>query len=286
MNINMALFSDLHYSKNIDLNLLLKIKDVLEMINPNYIFFAGDFLDTNDFIKYNINKKELLLKWVEEISKKRKFIIVNGNHDLMSKGKEWYYDYYKSFWCELSSIENVYYDFETLVYNDENILVYGINLPFNYYENSSRKENKSILINYLQNNIKKAPNDNNKFKILLIHSPEYITDKDILNYVKEFDLVLCGHMHNGLVPNIIDKIFICNRGLIGPNLQLFPDNARGLKVIITDEKKVNIFISGGITKLSGSSNLSILNHLYRPEIDYINYDMDTKNIKIKKLYCK
>ena len=84
---------------------------------------------------------------------------------------------------------------------------------------------------------------------------------------KEYDLVLSGHMHNGLILRILDKIIKNNYGLISPDKRFFAKNTRG-KI---KTKYYTIIITGGITKLSPSSTkiLSKLNGLYPISINKI-----------------
>ena len=76
--------------------------------------------------------------------------------------------------------------------------------------------------------------------------------------IKELDinLVLCGHMHGGIVPYFMRKIFK-NIGFISPNKKLFPKYSYGkLKIL-----KTNIIISSGIKVIP----IKILN-IFKPEI--------------------
>ena len=78
------------------------------------------------------------------------------------------------------------------------------------------------------------------YNVLLCHSPINICDKEILKN-KNIDLILCGHMHGGIVPKCMRKIFKYN-GLISPNKKLFPKYAYGNLEIGNTE----IIISSGI----------------------------------------
>lgn len=288
MNINIMHFSDLHYSDSTKLQDLEKIKDALCEPDIDYIFFTGDLIDSNEFIKLNPMKKDAILKWLEDITKTNKLIMINGNHDLMSKKfNGWQKDFYKPFWDELSSINNLYYSQDNFKYNDGVVSVYGINLPFEYYENDNHREDENLLINCLKEGTKGASRECKKPIILLLHSPLYITGDKALNYISNFDLILSGHMHNGVMPPILDKLFPGNRGLISPTSQLFPDNARGLKTVeIDDGITTNVFISGGITKISDNSRIHFLNQFFPMEIDRLTYNTGTGNVKVKKLLLK
>lgn len=127
-----------------------------------------------------------------------------------------------------------------------------------------------MLIEILEEN-KNLYLEDSKIKILMIHSPRLIVDKDILNYVKKFDIILCGHMHNGMMLPILDHLFRnSNKGIISPDRKLFPDNTRGIKEIEIDGKKIYLVITGGITKLGETTGfLSKFNSLYPMSVNHI-----------------
>jgi len=148
---------------------------------------------------------------------------------------------------------------------------------FTYYHNPKNEESSNILIEDFNKNINKI--DNNKLNILLCHSPIKILTKEVIKNIenlKNIDIVLSGHMHNGMIPNILDKVFPKNKGLIAPNRTLYPDNARGIKKITVDNKKITLLISGGITKIQDSAPkiFHFANFFYKPQLEYIKI---TKN---------
>ena len=128
----------------------------------------------------------------------------------------------------------------------------------------------------------------NKFNILLAHSPKGLINNNLirkdLDYIKDMNLILCGHMHAGLRP-----IFLRNKnghsGLVGPYKTFFPKNAYGLY----NNDNSSMIISGGITKLSDSSSgiIRMFNNLFSSEIELIhlkkgkNHNLNlTKRMKV------
>ena len=81
-----------------------------------------------------------------------------------------------------------------------------------------------------------------------MHSPICISDKIIKKELNKYDIVLSGHMHNGVVPPVLDELFDNNRGIIDPHKKVFPKNARG--IIKNDNVTI---ISSGVTKISNSA---------------------------------
>jgi len=138
-----------------------------------------------------------------------------------------------------------------LIINNINFM--GITLPIEHYMNN--KENKEEFKKYIKN----IKTNKNYYNILLCHSPINITRKDIINKI-DIDLVLCGHMHGGIIPNFLRFIFKTN-GLISPHKILFPSNVYGL----INRNKKYIVITSGITVLSRSHSL-LFNNIFSSEI--------------------
>ena len=90
-----------------------------------------------------------------------------------------------------------------------------------------------------------------KYNILLCHSPIDICTKEYLEN-SNIDLVLCGHMHGGVLPNFLRKV-VKNGGIITPERKPFPKNCYGyIKVCNTE-----VIISSGITVIRPLRNLFV-----------------------------
>ena len=108
-----------------------------------------------------------------------------------------------------------------------------------------------------------------------MHSPYLSDDKEIKKELRDYDLVLCGHMHNGCVPEIFDNKE-GNKGIISPYNDLLCNNARGYKVISDNS---HLIITGGLTKIAGDSKLKrFLNVLFPVSIDKIAIREDAKEL--------
>ena len=262
VDINMMVFGDLHYSDKFNDKKLDLIYN--ELISSEYIFIAGDILDSTDVVN-NIDKRDKLIKFLEKVGKKHKVFITLGNHDLaIRKGYKGVRDDNNEFWLEVSRIDGIYLSRYNNYYEDDKIIVYLLEQDYDYYY-KNKHESKELLLDRIKedkilfNNI-----DSNKIKIVLCHSPINMIDNDISNELKDFNFIFCGHMHNGMMPYYLDKIIKGNRGLMSP------DNTRGVK----DINNIHLIISGGITKLSKTSGI----------FRYFNfiYPMSMDNIVIKK----
>ena len=250
---------DIHYNETTSAKKLEYIKYAIEDAHPDYIFITGDLLDRPKITK-NKEKIKLLVSWLNSLGNIAKVFISLGNHDIILEE-----DY--KFFNKLNDINNIYV-LNNQSYEDENVFISGFTLPTNYYYNIEKHEDEDALLETLQNNFNLVTNlPKKKYKVALIHSPILLSEKKVVEKLKEYDLVLSGHMHNGLIPRILDKIIKNNYGLISPDKRLFAKNTRG-KI---KTKYYTIIITGGITKLSPSSTkiLSKLNGLYPISINKI-----------------
>lgn len=230
------LISDIHYNNEKDIKKLNKVLKVIKKYNADYICIPGDIIDKND-----ISDKTYIINWLKELSKNSIVLISLGNHDIRIKDEFGGYKEFidKDFTSELSSIDNLYL-LNNCSKSFKDIYFYGYTQSFDYYY-KNEYEDKNIMNKELDKYgvCKEMPN---KYKILLMHSP--ICFNDLKNKLNSYDLILCGHMHNGVVPILLDDIFKGNRGLVAPNRKLFPKLARG---VVKDENV--LVISSGITKI-------------------------------------
>lgn len=250
---------DIHYNETTSAKKLEYIKYAIEDAHPDYIFITGDLLDRPKITK-NKEKIKLLVSWLNSLGNIAKVFISLGNHDIILEE-----DY--KFFNKLNDINNIYV-LNNQSYEDENVFISGFTLPTNYYYNIEKHEDENALLETLQNNFNLVTNlPKKKYKVALIHSPILLSEKKVVEKLKEYDLILSGHMHNGLIPRILDKIIKNNYGLISPDKRFFAKNTRG-KI---KTKYYTIIITGGITKLSPSSTkiLSKLNGLYPISINKI-----------------
>ena len=121
----------------------------------------------------------------------------------------------------------------------------GITIPIKYYF-EKKLDKKELKDTFNKLKIKKG-----KYNILLCHSPIDICTKEYLDD-SNIDLVLCGHMHGGVLPNFLRKV-VKNGGIITPERKLFPKKCYGyIKVCDTE-----VIISSGITVIRPLRNLFV-----------------------------
>lgn len=174
-------FSDLHYKRIITKKRINKIINEINMINPDIIVFTGDLLDvdsqiTEEDIKY---LKDVLSKLNSKYGK----YAVLGNHDYS---------------IEIEQIRDIYSDSDFKLLENNYDIIYSKNNQKLYIGGISTGEfNKEQINNMIINE--------NIYKILLLHEPDFIEDVTLLNA----NLALAGHSHNGQI-NIpyIKKLFL------------------------------------------------------------------------------
>ena len=236
---DIILISDIHYYDKKDIKYLDKLYLKLKEINPSYICISGDL--TNEAY---IKDEDLLIVWLEKLAKLSKVIYALGNHECYISRKKKQFGFNRDLLNKISNIDNLYLlDNDNIVIDNINFM--GITIPIKYYfEKKIDKQELKDTFNKLK--IKKG-----KYNILLCHSPidicteEYLKDSNI-------DLVLCGHMHGGVLPRFLRKI-IKNGGIITPERKLFPKKCYGYIKICDTE----VIISSGIMVIRQLRNLFV-----------------------------
>lgn len=251
LNKSIVLISDIHYYEKEQINHLNKVLDNIKKINPDYICISGDIID-----KANIPNFDDFIKWLNKLAKITKVIAVLGNHEFYVNKRKHEYKLNEFNIDRIKKTKNLYLlDNDNLILDNINFI--GLTLPIEHYmyQNESKEDFKKY--------IKNIKSNKNYYNVLLCHSPINIVEEDI---IKELDinLVLCGHMHGGIVPNFLRKV-LGHNGIISPSKSLFPKNVYGH--IKKDNK--NIIITSGITMLA-QSHLKQFNKFLYSEIVKIN----------------
>ena len=252
-DIYAKLYSDLHYVPGDKLLFLKKSIEKSEINKPDYVFFLGDLIDDSLYTKEQLKE---LYELVTRMAKLSKTIMVLGNHDQFTRTEDgkWLDKYNDDYVNELKDRGVVVLQNEA--YQDNNICVYGTRFSGDYYEEREPYDE-------FENNIKKAEFETGKYNILMEHSPKHTFNGKIISSfdnLKDVDLTLAGHYHNGCIPWYIDKFLPGNFGLMDPYMNLFPKNARGVKQITDTNLGI---VSAPLTTFTSISGLSKVQPLYR-----------------------
>lgn len=257
INKKIVVISDVHYYNKKNINKLNKVLKKIENIKPDYICIPGDLID-----EAKIYDKELLIEWLKKLGTICKVIISIGNHELFLTKKH-ISTFNTGLIEQIKSIDNIKY-LDNEIYSECGINFIGITLPLEYYY--KRKEDSNYFINFFNQKFNKI---DNKYNILLCHSPICIGTKEVLNRIKignKLNIVLSGHMHGGVTPNFLKKI-LKGKGIISPRRKLFENNCYGLNKI----NNTYYVISSGITTISHINNFRIFDKLFSSEISVINF---------------
>ena len=199
--------SDFHSQgyRNTTEDIINKVKD----INPDIIVMTGDMVSWD---MEDIDEVKVLIKSLVELYP---IYYIDGNHEhlaeILRPGK---YVAFIEFMKELG-VTTIKNDYIEIYKGDKSINLYGINLPLDgatgLYVDKFQLEK-----NYVEKTLPEANEE--KFNILLAHTPTFIKQYSQWGA----DLVLCGHMHGGIV-----RIPFTNIGLLSPERTIFPKYAAG-----------------------------------------------------------
>lgn len=267
--LDIDLLSDIHADNKTKYEWLIKHGQNLKEKKPNYIVILGDMLNNG----IDIESAKRLSDIFYEYGKIAPIIMIDGNHDCLTHilGR-WLFIYNDDLVAMKEKIDNMYKSIPNLHFlENENILLddkvnfSGLVLPAYYYVdeyNSANIMKESISSNF------KQPLDKDKYNIFLSHTPVNLMDKSFMDgfeYFDTTDLVLAGHVHNGLVPAYLEKLVYKNYGFIITSkgkIKLFPNNVKG-KVKI-NKNTTGIITNPFCTISSDKKKISKLNSLYPP----------------------
>lgn len=250
--INIVQISDLHYSNKVSKKLLNKLIDKIKELKPDYIVVTGDTIDSVESILTN-DQINIIIDFFKELGNISKTIISLGNHDFYKfKNKKVVFNYPEEFWNQVNNVPNVYL-LNNEIYNDNVVEFFGYTLPKDFYFSKTKEENNAKVIVKDLDDKKDFLNSCSVPKIGLMHSPACLTYSDIFEKLKNFDIILSGHMHNGGVFPVLDEIWKSNTGLISASKKIFNHNCRGRIIKNNNGKITNFIISGGIIMFSKCS---------------------------------
>lgn len=224
-----AQISDLHNAEMGDAN--EKLLTIIKEADPDIIAITGDMIDSR---RMDI---QIALDFAKEAVKLAPCYYVNGNHEL----RVLEYEELKEGLEDLGVIilENAK---ATITKEDESLTIIGLSDP-SLESGYIYTEEGEILDLHLT----KLSKEDNNYKILLSHRPEYFE----LYFEAGMDLVLSGHAHGGQ----IRLPFV--GGIIAPHQGFFPKYDGGLYI----KEETNMIVSRGI-----GNSLFPLRFNNRPEV--------------------
>ena len=224
-----AQISDLHNAEMGDAN--EKLLTIIKEADPDIIAITGDMIDSRRM------DVQIALDFAKEAVKIAPCYYVNGNHEL----RVLEYEELKEGLREQGVIilEN---NKATITKDGESLTIIGLSDP-SLESGYIYTEEGEILDLHLT----KLSKEDNNYKILLSHRPEYFE----LYFEAGMDLVLSGHAHGGQ----IRLPFV--GGIIAPHQGFFPEYDGGLYI----KEETNMIVSRGI-----GNSLFPLRFNNRPEV--------------------
>jgi predicted MPP superfamily phosphohydrolase len=297
-----CIISDIHFSYRVKDKKLNALREKLKERNPDYIFIPGDIVDSNDMIVDKSEEKRLL-NWLESLGKIATVLISEGNHDTYKKaskehkkqtGDKWEVIKNTDFIKKVNELENVHY-LDNEVYEDKNVYVLGLTLSAHYYclFASDKKKNTSPTGENVEQFLKELDDldqklitnlPKNKLKFALIHSPCHLNDFRVKAELAEFDYFISGHMHNGLVPPIIDELWRSDRGLINPTKIFFTEQTRTSRKTLSEKSIIAGAITSWHESLGLAHNLNALYPSYFITLEFTNNDQYARKPYVRKKY--
>lgn len=273
-DLKILAISDIHISNLVSFKKIKRIERQFLKEKADYIVFVGDLIDRVE----EINNSESLFKLkhlLEFSAKVAKTFVVLGNHDYIHR--ENYSSYKEKISLVIKNIQGITL-LDNDVYSDDELWLMGYTETIKYY----RRKNydfKEFYDDFSKHDLLYKNVDKRLPSVALMHSPEFSDDKRCISLLNKYDLIICGHTHDGCVPFGVGEF---TRGIISPKKKFFPKNVRGIRKLGNGY----ILVTGGVIKISkcAPKKLHFLNHLCPMQMDVIIFSKHRKFSMKKKWY--
>ena len=240
--VRIAFLADLHsrtYGKD-----NIRLIRMVSKARPDFIILRGDMMTASSLT----NRDDKAVAALEGLGNIAPVFYVPGNHEkkMMESDDEQLSERWEDYLFEMECMDlNWLADRSEIM--TEDMYIYGLDIDQQYYTKFGKAP--AMPLSYIKRKLGRP--DQRKFNILVAHSPEFFD-----TYIRsDYDLILCGHYHGGMVnlPWI--------GPLIAPNFTFRPEHAGGA---YRKNGKV-VIVSRGIG--SHGINIRLFN---RPEIVVID----------------
>lgn len=197
--LKLVLISDTHITKNRllfeNFNLNSTLRGLKKINDVDFFVLGGDYVNTaRDYL----DEKTLnfFTDFLEKIAKIAPVLMIKGNHDLYFRSKKTD-EIYQNF----QKLDNVF------LLENEQIDFLGLKitafLPPKESFHATKYGRHSMLLSHEDFKKKHFVFDDKDFNLILTHSPlslsNKIMEKNQKDFFKKADVILSGHMHNGLI---------------------------------------------------------------------------------------
>lgn len=221
-------FSDLHFSPKVAKQrseMILRIlRQACQKENIDYIFFLGDLINSLVVLSDTVLRMELRA-FLNELAEIAPVVMVTGNHDVSCYA----YGATRGFMCpeqwqrwiwNVTRNERIHVLDAALgngqeIFDDGAIRVLGMSLPEVCYPTETEDKRSSVeaFREYAKGVLPELTKVKDREYYLLLHNPQFLSKIEL----EERIAVLAGHMHNGLVPPLVDELTrFTSRGLVAP----------------------------------------------------------------------
>ena len=226
-------YSDLHlgFKDRSNINEIFEIPELSPELY-DYILIPGDIVHSGKVLEERAMQQRVIERLSKLTGDTKTFISI-GNHDQFERfGFENWAAY-----CQESAISTYTKLPNTNILDINENIVEG-ELEFSAINNSvyyylQYHEKPEFFEQEYNLRTPKMSFSNNAYSILLTHDPKsiYRLSKDLNRcFVQNTDLVVSGHMHNGLTPNFMQSI-MHGKGILSPDYTFFPEIAYGTKEV-------------------------------------------------------
>lgn len=288
-NFKIINLTDVHFAGDKYSRDLKDAFKVLEELKPDMISLTGDFIDS---LEYGVNYQPILREYLEYLQSICPTFMSFGSHDLelflnhikREEETEDRLKYQEEYFAFLRSIGGNFYPI--FPESTEGIDI-GDNITIYAYSYPDAEGPTTEFIHGSIKHMKKYLNDMNidksRYNILLCHCPIcFFKNGKIIDDCGDFDLILSGHNHGGMLPHFLRFLPI---GLLGPDRTLFPRKPLGMH---ENEKGTTIEISPGYLKVPGivREDIPFLGEMLYKCNDFYSRETDLLNISCTKKIVK
>lgn len=241
-----------------------------EIDDIDFMLIPGDIINDTEDLKDRTFKKTLIFE-LETLTQGKPTFISYGNHDQMTRDSlnVWRESSRRKLKEALRPLPNVRVLENSEIQDFKEVSISAFSPTYSYYE--LERENETAYVTEFLQGMNANIFNSTQYNILLTHASSSLISllRNQVNLLKTNpDLVVSGHMHNGLIP------LFKNAGLISPTRELFPKYAHG----VVEENETTVIINGAVnTRVEAPT----LNNFFKPEASIIILNPAPQKVKKK-----